>query len=92
MQSACLSFSTDTPSADNCDVLLNGGCNTGNLYWQVNLADSSFGILITVLNSPPLRPPSRRRRRMGRGWYKFGTVWPPPVWTECDDSSEYVQI
>ena len=23
MQSACLSFSTDTPSADNCDVLLN---------------------------------------------------------------------
>ena len=53
MQSACLSFSTDTPSADNCDVLLNGGCDTGNLYWQVNLGGSSFG-MITDLGDVPL--------------------------------------
>jgi hypothetical protein len=50
---ACLSFSTDKPSADNCDVLLNGGCKTGELYWQVNLGGSSFG-MITDLGEVPL--------------------------------------
>lgn len=53
MGSACLSFSTDTPSSNNCDVLLNGGCKTGPLYWQVNLAGASFG-MITDLGDVPL--------------------------------------
>jgi hypothetical protein len=53
MKDACLSFSTDTPSADNCDVMLNGGCQTGELYWQVNLGGSSFGV-ITDLGDVPL--------------------------------------
>lgn len=53
MASACLSFQTDTPSADNCDVLLNGGCNTGALYWQVNNAGSALG-MISDLGEVPL--------------------------------------
>jgi hypothetical protein len=54
MAKSCLSFSTDSPSADNCDVMLNGGCNTGELYWQVNLAGSNFG-MITDLGDVPLK-------------------------------------
>jgi hypothetical protein len=52
MASSCVSFSTDTPSADNCDILLNGGCNTGALYWQVNLAGTSFGMITDVGEVP----------------------------------------
>ena len=45
MNVACISFSTDHPSADNCDVMLNGGCNTGELYLDVNLGGDSFSII-----------------------------------------------
>jgi hypothetical protein len=31
-------------------------------------------------------------RLSGGGWYKLGTNWPLPVWTELDSSSEFVQI
>eukprot|EP00040_Diaphanoeca_grandis_P011242 m.57580 g.57580 ORF g.57580 m.57580 type:complete len:183 (+) comp22409_c0_seq1:145-693(+) len=48
MADSCLTFdSSQAPGADNCDVLLNGGCGD-DTYFQVNLAGAEMGFISNI--------------------------------------------